>query len=62
MASSFQRFPHTRIVSDCTEIFTKRPSGLQARKQSFSSYKHDNTAKFLVGISPSGAVLFVSEA
>ena len=62
MASSFQRFPHTRIVIDCTEIFTKRPSGLQARKQLFSSYNHHNTAKFLVGISPSGAVLFVSEA
>eukprot|EP00117_Sycon_ciliatum_P003152 scpid97709/ scgid8066/ len=62
MATSFKRYPNTRIIIDCTEIFTRRPSGLQTRKQLFSSYKHHNTLKFLVGISPSGAVLFISKA
>ena len=60
MASPFQNFPHIRIVIDCTEVYTKRPSGLEAQKQLFSSYH--NTVKFLLGISLSGAVLFVSRA
>ena len=49
---AFMKFPYTRVVIDCTEVYTKRPSGLQARKQLFSQYKHHNTVKFLVGISP----------
>ena len=61
LIKSFLKFPNTRIVIDCTEVFCKRPSGLQARKQLFSNYKHHTTAKFLVGISPSGAILYVSD-
>ena len=57
---SFKNFPHTRVIIDCTEVCTKRPSGLSSRKQLFSSYKHHNTVKFLVGISPSGSILYVS--
>ena len=57
---SFLPFPRTRIIIDCTEVYTKRPSGLRSRKQLFSNYKHHNTVKFLVGISPSGAINFVS--
>ena len=57
---AFSRFPLTRIVVDCTEVYTKRPSGLMNRKQLFSSYKHHNTVKFLVGVAASGAVIFVS--
>ena len=57
---AFAQFPHTRVIIDCTEVFTKRPSGLGIRKQLFSTYKHHNTVKFLVGISPSGAILYVS--
>ena len=42
-------------------MFTQRPSGLKARKQLFSSYKHHSTIKFLVGTSPNGSVTYVSK-
>ena len=60
LIKSFLPFPKTRVVIDCTEVYTKRPSGLTGRKQLFSNYKHHNTAKFLVGIAPSGAIIYVS--
>ena len=55
------KFPHTRIIIDCSEVFCKRPSGLQARKQLFLNYKHHTTVEFLVGISPSGVMSYVSD-
>ena len=62
LIKSFKNFVKTRIILDCTEVFSKRPSGLQSRGQLFSNYKQHNTVKFLVGISPSGAVSYVSGA
>ena len=47
---------------DCFEVFIERPSNLLARAQTFSSYKHHNTIKILVGITPQGTISFVSEA
>ena len=61
-AASFKDFADTRMVIDCTEIFSERPSGLKARQQLFSNYKHHNTVKFLVGCSTNGSVTFVSSA
>ena len=50
------------IIIDCFEIFIERPSNLQARTSTWSNYKHNNTAKILIGILPQGVVGFVSEA
>ena len=50
------------VVIDCFEVFIERPSNLLARAQTFSSYKHHNTFKVLVGITPQGSISFVSEA
>ena len=50
------------VVIDCFEVFIERPSNLLARAQTFSSYKHHNTIKILVGITPQGTISFVSEA
>ena len=52
----------TTVVNDCFEVFIERPSNLLARAQTFSSYKHHNTIKILVGITPQGTISFVSEA
>ena len=38
------------VVIDCFEIFIERPSNLQARAYTWSSYKYHNTAKVLLGI------------
>ena len=43
------------VILDCFEIFCKRPSC------TWSSYKHHNTMKVLLGITPQGSVSYVSE-
>ena len=50
------------VIIDCYEIFIDRPTNLLARAQTFSSYKHHNTVKVLIGITPQGTISFVSEA
>ena len=61
MPASFQKkFRDCICIIDCTEIFIERPRNLTARTQTWSSYKHNNTCKFLVGISPAGAIIFLS--
>ena len=52
----------TTVIIDCFEVFINRPTNLMARAQTFSSYKHHNTVKVLIGISPLGMISFVSEA
>ena len=59
MPVQFKEFcPTTRVILDYTEIFTKVPSSMSIQSLTYSSYKHHNT---LVGISPTGAVTFISE-
>lgn len=48
------------IIIDCFEIFIERPSNLEARATTWSNYKHKNTVKVLLGITPQGVILFVS--
>ena len=47
-------------IIDCFEIFIERPSNLKARAQTWSNYKHKNTVKYLIGITPQGSVSFIS--
>ena len=49
------------IIIDCFEIFIERPSNYLARAETWSNYKHHNTVKFLIGITPQGAVSFLSK-
>ena len=50
------------VIIDCFEVFLDRPSNLKARASTWSNYKHKNTAKILIGITPQGTVSFVSDA
>ena len=52
----------TTVIIDCFEIFIEKPTNLLARAQTFSSYKHHNTIKVLIGITPQGTISYVSEA
>ncbi|PFX31972.1 Membrane metallo-endopeptidase-like 1 [Stylophora pistillata] len=52
----------TCVIIDCFEVFIDRSSNLFARAQKFSNYKHHNTIKVLIGITPQGTISFVSEA
>ena len=56
-----EKFPTTRVVIDFTEVFCEMPSSLLLNSELFSSYKNHVTKKVLVGISPSGAITFVSQ-
>ena len=55
-------YPDTRCIIDCTELFTQVPSSLAIQSALYSTYKHLHvTYKGLIGIAPSGAVIFVSQ-
>lgn len=61
MPKTFKRhFKKCRCIIDCTEIFIARPSNLTARAQTWSNYKHNNTVKYLIAITPAGAISFLS--
>ena len=53
--------PNCVVIIDCFEIFLDRPLNPLARALTFSSYKHHNTVKYLIGITPQGTVSFISE-
>lgn len=55
-------FPRLRSILDCTEIFIERPRDLMVQSMTWSSYKHHNTAKILVGITPRGKISYLSKA
>ena len=62
MPMAFRKhFPRCSVIIDCFEIFLDRPTHLLARAQTYSSYKHHNTVKYLIGITPQGTVSFISE-
>ena len=62
MPSQFRlKYPDTRVIIDCTEIFTETPSSLPVQAAVYSHYKHHHTLKGLIGISPSGVVTFISD-
>ena len=50
-----------RIILDCTEVFIERPKSLQLQYATWAEYKHHNTVKILIGISPSGYITFLSD-
>ena len=57
---AFHEFPNCQIIIDCTEFFTEKPSNLSAQWKTWSEYKHHNTLKLLVGVTPSGMVSYIS--
>ena len=53
--------PNCVVIIGCFEIFMDCPLTPLAKAQTFSPYKHHNTVKYLMGITPHGAVSFISE-
>lgn len=63
MPAIFKRsYPRCSSIIDGFEVFIQRPGQLTARAQTWSNYKHNNTIKFLVSITPTGAISYVSRA
>ena len=56
-----QKYPLTRVVLDCTELFIEKPSCFRAQSETYFSYKSHSTAKGLVAKARNGALTFVSD-
>ncbi|GFN85286.1 THAP domain-containing protein 9 [Plakobranchus ocellatus] len=57
-----RKYRNTRVILDGTEIPISKPKNPTAQRASFSTYKHQNTVKVLIGAIPGGQVSYVSEA
>ena len=55
-------YSKVRHIIDCTEIFIETPSDPALNATTWSDYKHHNTGKTLVSITPNGAFNFISDA
>ncbi|XP_042146896.1 uncharacterized protein LOC115332568 [Ixodes scapularis] len=62
MPASFRsKYPNCRVIVDCSEVRIEKPSKVSDRVNCWSNYKSDFTLKFLVGITPSGYITFISD-
>ncbi|XP_033635558.1 uncharacterized protein LOC117296645 [Asterias rubens] len=53
-------FPTARCIIDFPEILIDRPSDLSTRQQTWSTCRTNNTIKYFIAMTPSGAVSFLS--
>ena len=60
MPACFKKYGETRIVLDSTEISLQKSECLQCRLRTYSHYKSNHTIKFLIGISPTALITYVS--
>lgn len=62
MPTDFKRkFPSTRVLLDATEFPIQKPSDVNLQSASWSSYKHRNTVKAMIGCTPRGTISYVSD-
>ncbi|XP_061634198.1 DNA transposase THAP9 [Phyllopteryx taeniolatus] len=59
MPSVFGKYSDTQVIVDCTRIRCQKPSSLLLSEM-FTHYKSHTTLKGMIGVSPHGAVTFVS--
>lgn len=62
MPASFINYPNCRAIIDCTELRCDTPPTVEQRILMYSQYKSYFTVKFLIAISPSGLITFVSKS
>ncbi|GFT47959.1 THAP-type domain-containing protein [Nephila pilipes] len=49
-----------KIIVDCTEFPIQKPSSPIEQQLTFSRYKNTNSLKSMIGITPNGAIIFIS--
>ncbi|XP_034000273.1 uncharacterized protein LOC117493799 [Trematomus bernacchii] len=54
------KYKRCRRIIDCKENFINKLTHFTSRAQTYSTYKSHNTVKSLVGMSPAGAITFLS--
>ena len=60
--TKFNNFPRLHTIADATEIFLQTPKNHVAQRVTWSNYKHHNTAKVLISVTPNGLIAFASDA
>ncbi|XP_062403872.1 uncharacterized protein LOC134094356 [Sardina pilchardus] len=50
------------LLLDCLEVPIQRPNSATGREQTYSSQRHTYTMKYLLAITPQGAIAFISPA
>uniref|UniRef100_A0A8C5CWV9 THAP-type domain-containing protein n=1 Tax=Gadus morhua TaxID=8049 RepID=A0A8C5CWV9_GADMO len=60
MPDVFEKYSDTQVIVDCTELKCQAPSSLLLQSEMYSQYKSHTTVKGMIGVSPHGAVTFVS--
>ena len=58
---AFRKYKNVRVILDATEFFTQAPRNYEQQGNMYSSYKNHCTCKVLIGITPAGAISFVSD-
>ena len=61
LPKEYLHYKRLRCIIDCSEIFIQKPSDLKLQAATWSDYKHHNTLKFLIAITPQGSICFVSK-
>ena len=54
-----EKYPDFYTIIDSSEIFIEKPSDLHMQSSTWSDYKSHSTAKFLLGCTPNGAVMYI---
>lgn len=61
LPNCFANFRNCRMITDCTEFRCEIPQNLEEQKETYSTYKHYNSLKGLLGISPNGTIIYASK-
>lgn len=61
LPKEYVHYRKLRCIIDCSEIFIQKPQDLQLQAATWSDYKHHNTVKFLIGITPQGSIAYISK-
>ena len=54
------QYSDTQVIIDCTEMRCQTPPSLLLQSEMLSQYKSHTTLKGMIGVSPNGAVTFLS--
>ena len=60
--SRFSLYPNLNSIADCSEVFIQTPKDPVLQRWTWSSYKHHNTLKYFVSVTPNSMVAFLSKA
>ena len=58
----FSGIRNIHSIIDCSELFIETPQAHDLQASTWSTYKHHNTLKYLVGVAPNSSIVYVSKA